>query len=150
MPTMPPWAAQFSLSKCTNIASCELSCCMLFPCLSLDPAPSAVPVDDVGDLACAAHVGEQHRLDDRAVDRRGLGVVDGVEGEGGYQAVERQAAGQPQSDQLRDELVWHGVAFEQELHSLGGHRPGAEPEPGSGGADDAECPATAQRGERGV
>src|SRR5262245_960337 len=49
MPTMPPWAAQFSLSKCTNIASCAVSCCIAFPYLSVDPARSAVPVDDMGD-----------------------------------------------------------------------------------------------------
>src|SRR5258706_505959 len=28
---MPPWAAQSSLSKCTNIASWALSCCMTIP-----------------------------------------------------------------------------------------------------------------------
>src|SRR5271166_6054561 len=42
MPTMPPWAAQFSLSKCTNIASCALSWCMRLVSLSVLGTPVKV------------------------------------------------------------------------------------------------------------
>src|SRR3954470_20313781 len=78
MATIPPWAAQSSLSKCTNIASWALSCCMGWPSVS-SAAPETArqvagdqePHEAGGDLAPARGVGVPEQLGARG--EAGLG-----------------------------------------------------------------------------
>src|SRR4051794_25212592 len=81
MATIPPCAAQSSLSKCTNIASWALSCCMGWPSVS-SAAPETArqvagdqePHEAGGDLAPARGVGEPEELGARREPGLGHGL----------------------------------------------------------------------------